>query len=497
MTLKASLLRQIENPTLTANQRAQLRCQLAGELEETGNYEDARQAMGDLWQRVGEKPNVEDLDRDTAAEVLLRAGVLTGWIGSLKQIKDAQETAKNLISESVTIFDSLSYAKRILEAQTELAYCYWRQGAYDEARIVLRGVIERLTADNDLKAKAVLRSAIVERSAIHYSDALRILTDYASMFDKIHNHTIKGGYHNELGLVFKNLAESERREDYIDRAFMEYTAAAFHFEQIGHKPYCALVENNLGFLFFNADRFTEAHEHLDRARRLFSYLKDYCSVAQVEDTRARAYLAQGYDTEAETAARAAVVILEKCGRQSLLAEALTTHGTALARLGYHEPARFNLFRAVEVAHQSGALNDAGLAALTIIEELSAHLSLSEMQDIYERAYRWLEPSQHHKTLHRLLRAANRVLTYGREEASRQSDEEAEKSYDLREVVRQFESKLIKQALEASHGSVTQAARMLGITHQSLASTLQRRHRDLMNARTPVVKRKRSIIKRRD
>jgi hypothetical protein len=63
--------------------------------------------------------------------------------------------------------------------------------------------------------------------------------------------------------------------------------------------------------------------------------------------------------------------LEQGGRQSLLAEALTTQATALARLGHHEQASLAFHRAIEVAYQSGALNDAGLAALALLEELYA------------------------------------------------------------------------------------------------------------------------------
>src|SRR5205085_8690777 len=97
MNLANQLLHQIADPTLTASKRAQLRCQLAKELEEVGNYEGARAAMGELWQRVGERPALDDLDPTTAAEVLLRAGALTGFIGSAKQIEGAQEIAKDLI----------------------------------------------------------------------------------------------------------------------------------------------------------------------------------------------------------------------------------------------------------------------------------------------------------------------------------------------------------------------------------------------------------------
>lgn len=104
----------------------------------------------------------------TAAELLLRAGVLTGWLGSCAQTKEVQESAKNLITESAEMFEALSAEKKLLEARTEPASCYWREGRYDEARIILKGVIERLTTDSELKARVALRSAIVERSLTRY-----------------------------------------------------------------------------------------------------------------------------------------------------------------------------------------------------------------------------------------------------------------------------------------------------------------------------------------
>ena len=72
------LLHQILNPELSANERARLRCELAKLLEEARNFEAAREAMGELWQRVGERPNLAGLDQLAAADVLLRSGALTG-----------------------------------------------------------------------------------------------------------------------------------------------------------------------------------------------------------------------------------------------------------------------------------------------------------------------------------------------------------------------------------------------------------------------------------
>jgi tetratricopeptide (TPR) repeat protein len=434
MTLRPSLSRQLENPTLSRDRRAELRCQLAKELEERGEYEDARSAMGTLWQYIGDHPKVKDLETNTAAEVLLRAGVLTGWLGDKHQITNAQEIAKNLISESISLFESVNDSKKILEARSELAYCYWREGAYDEARVMLRDVISRLSIDSELKAKAVLRSAIVERGASQYGKALGILTSNAPLFEKIKNHTIKGGYHNALAMVFRNLGTIEKREDYIDRAFVEYTAASFHFEEAHHKCYSANVENNLGFLHFKAGRFKEAHRHLDRARYLLATLKDKGTIAQVDETRARIFLAQRNYAEAEKVARSAVRTFEKGDRQSLLAEALTTQGIALAHLDYSEQARTNFLRAIELAQQAGA---------------PYKIAETELKKIDDRL------AEHRK-----------------------------QAASLCEEMRQHEHDLIKQALLRTQGVLTQAAEILGISYQRLDYLIEHRHQDLLKVRTP-------------
>ncbi|HWT02896.1 MAG TPA: sigma 54-interacting transcriptional regulator [Pyrinomonadaceae bacterium] len=410
MRLADQLLRQINDPTLTRDQQAILRCRLAKELEEAGNYEAARGAVGSFWQRVGEAPVTEGLDARTAAEVLLRAGVLSGWIGSSSKVEGAQETAKNLISESIRIFESLGETGKVLEARTEIAYCYWREGAYDEARVILQKVIAQLAGgDPELKAKAVLRYAIVERSALRYIEALRVMTDAAPLFDEISSHSTKGGYRNELGLVLKNLGAAEKREDYLDRAFVEYAAASYHFEQAGHARYRARVENNLGFLYLTSGRLQEAHEHLDQARRLFAGLKDSVSAAQVDETRARAFLAQERNVEAERVARSASRTLESAGLQGLLAEALTTRGAALARLAHRAEAKAVLERAVETARSVGDNEHAGLAAMTIIEELGEHLTSREMDATFESAGQMLYASTESGILLRIRDCARKVI----------------------------------------------------------------------------------------
>jgi tetratricopeptide (TPR) repeat protein len=450
MTLLSSLLRQLENPTLSFNQRAELRCQVAKEWESTGDYEAARQVMSEFWQRIGDYPRIEGLDRSTAAEILLRAGVLTGLIGYKYEIASAQETAKNLLSESISTFESLKNSGKVSEAKTEIALCYWRAGDYEEARLILKELLPKLKRDDELKAKALLRLAIVEHSTNHLIEEHKILIDSAELFEKITNPTLKGSYHNNLATLWENMGKAERREDYTDRAFVEYAAASYYFEQAGHKGYRANVENNLGYLYFKAGKYKEAHEHLDRARRYLMSLKDSSTLARVDETRACVFLAQGRNLEAEKTARASVVILEQGGRQDLLAEALTTHGTALARLGFYSQSYATLQHAIEIAQATGALPHAEKAALILMQELGEHLS------------------------------PRRAKTPA--------------SSMLIEELRHYERDLIKDALIRAEGSVTQAARLLGVSHQRLIYLIKKRHKDLRSVRTPAKRRLKSLIK---
>lgn len=436
MSIQASLLRQLGQPNLSRNQRAILRCQLAREYEDKGQYEAARQAMAELWQRIGERPALDGLEKSAAAEVLLRVGSLTSCIGNQHQVTDAQETAKNLISESLSLFESTGDRKKVAEAQTELARCYFKEGRYDEARIIIQGVLKELRTDSELKALAILRSAVIEWSAARYHDSLRILTDAAPLFEKVNKPVIKGSYHNQLAMVYRSLTEAGQG-NYLDHAFVEYTAASFHFEEGKHKPYLANVENNLGNLYFTANRFKEAHRHLDHARRLMVSLKESVNTARLDETRARVFLAQGNYAIAEKVAKSAVTVLEQSGHHAL-AEALITHGTALAYLGQHEYARFTLLRAIELSEDAGAMNRAGEAALVIIKRLGGHLE--EVQALSAKL-------------------------------------------PLVKEIRRYEHELIKQALLSTGGMVTNAAHLLRTSHQHLIYVIEHRHKDLLKFRT--------------
>src|SRR5439155_10224567 len=144
------------------------------------------------------------------------------------------ETAKNLITKSIEIFEELRQSASVAEARADLALCYWREGAFDEARINLASALSRLkNEDNDLKACVMIRAGIVEVDARRLSEALHFYDEAGTLLEQSSDHVLKATFHNSFGLALRRLANIDNREDYLDRALIQYAAASFHFEQAG------------------------------------------------------------------------------------------------------------------------------------------------------------------------------------------------------------------------------------------------------------------------
>jgi tetratricopeptide (TPR) repeat protein len=481
---------------LSANEEALVRCQTALELKDKSDYAGAREVMRPFWKAVGEWPDTEGLHASISAELLLSVGVLTGWVGSKDGTEEAQETAKNLISKSITFYESVGDIKQVAAARAELAYCYWRQGAFDEARIIFNESLQKLTTEGNTRARALLRLAIVEWSDSRFNEALRILTENSTLFRKISNHAIKGAYHSQLAMVLRKLAPAEGRNEYLKSILKEYEEADNQFKLAQNSVFRADVKNNIGFLLYKLSRFREAHAYLEQARRLRASVRDRVGIAQIDDTRAHTLLAEKKFKQAEAVARNAVRILEKSGHQCLLADVLVTQGIALARLKRTDPARFVFQKAIEVAHQVGALNKAGLAALTMIEELD-DLSAETLYIAYDRASEWLAKSQSQDILSRVNVAARKVIAksrteFGTEEPALEDPIEAlfNKPVDLQDEVLKFEGRVIQRALAKANGSLTRAAASLSMSYQALAYIIESRQKDLLKDRTPIRRRSR-------
>jgi tetratricopeptide (TPR) repeat protein len=294
-----------------------------------------------------------------------------------------------------------------------------------------------------------------------------------------------------MALVLDKLATAEGNAERFDRAIIEYTAAIFHYERARHERYCGNNHNNLALLLYKLGRYADAHEQLDQAQLIFTRLKDPGNLAQVDETRARVLVAEKRYREAERVMAGVVKALGQGGEAALLADALTVQGLVWARMGAFDSSVETLRRAMRVAQDAGAHTQAGLAALTLIEEHGAagRVPGSELAEVYRRADELLKDTQDTEDIARL-RACGLVVVRRLAGAQLQ-----DKNFSFYGAVHELESNLIERALEMESGSVSRAARRLGLKHQSLTHMLNARHKTLMTKRTPPERRLRSIIKK--
>ncbi len=496
LTAQLSALKE-ETQGLSLIERVKRSCDFARQLEKGGDYASAYEALSEFWPDRTQPPTTDNLDQATSAELLLRAGAVASKLGSASQTEGGQETAKDLISNSVRIFEEINDNQKAAEAQADLALCYWREGSYDEARIHLTNALARVgDADSNLRATVLIRAGVVAASSRKLNEAMRFYDEAAPLVERSTDHFLKGAFHAEYGLVFRRLAVPENREHYLDKALIEYAAASFHFEQAGNERYLANVENNLGYLFFTIGRYKDAHTHLDRARNLFLQLKDMGQAARVDDTRARTLLAEGRLPDAERVIRQAVRTLERGDDQAVLAEALTTYGVVLARLGRHARARELFDRAMQVSETAGDISGSGRAKLSVIEELTAQTSSAELARDYESAAELLDNSEDPATTKRLIACALKVIDtlMSHDEVAPEVQEVSWEGFSFKKEVLKIEKGLIERALRDAGGSVTRASRLLGFRHhQSLIALINSRHRDLLGTRSAVRKRRRHLF----
>jgi tetratricopeptide (TPR) repeat protein len=446
-------------------------CKDAHKLERAGDYEGARFALRVLWSgRIGDRPRLAELSEDTQAEVLWRVGALSGWLGSANQIPGAQEFARDLLTESITLFESLDQQDKRAEAMGDLALCYWRSGAQDDGRALFREALKTAQTPQT-KLRTLTNASTVEISCGRYADALALLNSAASFLEAVSDEASQGRYHGQRGLVYRNLGGTEN----LDHALIEYSAASMHFANAGHIRYLAGVENNIGFIHMLLGRATESLTHLDRARGIFVSLKDSRMVAQVNDTRARVFLAEKRFADAERAILAAIATFEKGEDSSLLAEALTTEGSIFAGSGKYDNARESFNRASEVAAAAGDFHLAAVAQLRMIEELGSVLSGAELLASYRRADDYVG-ERASQSEHERLQLCRRIILDKLEKLN--SAEEELIGGTLEDEVNYFEGRLIARALERANGSVTRAARQLGLTRQGLSKIIKRRHSTL-------------------
>lgn len=194
-----------------------------------------------------------------------------------------------------------------------LAVSLWRGGDFAGAREVLEAALAKATSV-DQRIGLSINLSQVERDAGRLEVALGLLLNIANEVERYFNPVIKGKYFITLGAVWYDLKD-------IDKAFEAYTASSIWYERAKEFNLKSEVENNIALLMLEARRFEEAHAHLDLAAKKCS---DEIAHAQIDESRARVFLAEGKPRAAFEAVLASILALKDEHEQRLLLESLET-----------------------------------------------------------------------------------------------------------------------------------------------------------------------------
>ena len=391
----------------TVSEEVQVFCTIAREQIEAGNYEAGCIVLRRWW-TFGEWPRLEGLGPHSAADLLFTAGALAGWVASTRQVPKGQKHSEALLNGAIGIFEQLGSKSQSAEGRIELASCYYREGLFDLGRSTLLSALGTLSdEDRELRSVGLIRLASLERHAGRLHDSLARLNEAAETAE-FAGPWATGRYHQELATTFKELGIAERNVDYFERALENFREALYEFEAIGNHRHCAAVENNYGYLLLTRKQLDEAGPHLMRARELFDGFADKVRCGQVDETLAHFHVAAERLDLAQEAILRSVESLEKGGEDALLAEALTTQGVVLCRLGNHREAKRVLDRANRVAESCGDNEGAGRALMIVIEEMCDQLDDDERVELASRLEQLLTNSQKASTLERLQICLERI-----------------------------------------------------------------------------------------
>ena len=418
---------------LTESERVETYCTIAREKLEIGDYAAGITALRPWW-RLGHWPSHSNLTDAAAAELLLIAGTLSAWMATTQQINGGQKPAEAMLSGAIVLFERMGKKVRAAEARIELACCYFWQGLFDLAKGTLNSSLEALNHQEDeLRCVALIRLALVEHHAGRLQNALRLLNE-ALPLSRSQRLWVKGRFHLEFATTLKDLGVAEDHTKYANRSLSHYVEALTAFEELGNARYIAIVENNLGYLLLTLKSFENAQTHLSRARVLFEEFGDQVRRAQVDETIARLRIAcHRYDL-AENAIKLGVDTLEHTGEDGLLAEALTTQGLIMCRLGRRQEAKPVLERARRLAERCGDREGAGRALLILIEEMCDQLPDDERREIGAQANQLLATSQQQATRERLRKCLDMIAeAHSRHEAQREQEIHAQKMAALGEL----------------------------------------------------------------
>jgi tetratricopeptide (TPR) repeat protein len=331
------------------------------EAEHKGLYEQAFTFLSPFWNTTSQFPITTGLSSEESAELFLRCGGVIGFLGNSRQITNAQEISKDILTEARHQFLLIYDYEKVAECENYLALAYWRTGEFVEADDWLRESFSRnLPPEHHVRLYSYVIEGLINLDKKKYEEIIVKSENQEDAFEKYANDLLNGCFHNQIGIAYKNLGMKYSALKHLKEA------RAF-FQQAEHRVYCGVTENNLAQFFHSEGNFTEAHNSANNARKIFELLGDKTREGFSLETIAQIYCAEQKFEKALKYINDAIELLEKGESYLNLVESYRTKVKILIQLNQISDA----LTVMTAAHNLAALHIAQELAREIIEDTAA------------------------------------------------------------------------------------------------------------------------------
>jgi tetratricopeptide (TPR) repeat protein len=367
-------------------------------------------AFDKVWTDIGENPDFSRFPQE--AELLHLAGEFLIHFGKAYNLINYQSRGKDLLTQAIDMFNLQGKPEKALNSQVVLAFAYFQEGAKEEYALFLLDAESQFKGDkydhNYLKLE--LNLLIYELEIGKLMKAHKRISENLYLFQRTDNLKIKADFFNEAGITF-------RRLKIYDRAYQLLEEALYLAREINNQQYESLICNNLANTYRSDKKYEEALEYADRAIDLAENQDGWRAVFL--DTKALIYADQEDYENAEGAINQAIALFRAGDDFGGLCEALWNKGEIMLKVELREMALQNFIECYQIAS----------------ERIGGNSPASYLDKILDLIL---------------------IIPHG----------------NLFEKVDSVKKQLIEKALLESNGKITEAARILGIEHQTLSAMMK-------------------------
>ena len=284
---------------------------------------------------------------DETQERTARADLLTGIAEAYARL-DRPAEAISPATEAVAIFRSLGRAADIARAEYWLASAQAQQDNLDEARSILRGILDRDRSTPELapdfRTRVLIAIAYTESHDGEPAKARAYLEEARSLAEELDIRR-RGAFLATLAAAYRNAGD-------LEGAVRTGLQAVALFEAAESDLDSTLVENQLALAYLALGNVEKARTAARRARAKVG--NDQRLTSALIDTEAGIELAAGKFDRALELADEAIALAEQSGHPKVVVDALITRGRTLSAMGRYDEAAAAFQRGHDLAETTVA-----------------------------------------------------------------------------------------------------------------------------------------------